>query len=36
MQQYMALSETLAHLDAMVVEGALSRSEDEDAIYAVI
>lgn len=35
MQQYMALSETLAHLDALVLEGALSASEDEDAIYAV-
>jgi glyoxylase-like metal-dependent hydrolase (beta-lactamase superfamily II) len=36
MQQYMALSETLAHLDALVVEGALSASENEDAIYTVI
>ncbi len=33
MQQYMALSETLAHLDALVVEGALARSEEDDPRY---
>ncbi len=36
MQQYMALSETLAHVDALVVEGAVSRTEDDDPIYATI
>jgi hypothetical protein len=32
----MALSETLAHVDALVVEGAVSRTEDDDPIYATI
>ena len=36
MQQFMALSETLAHLDALVVEDRLTRSEDEDPIYALV
>lgn len=35
MQQFMALSETLAHLDALVVEGAVRRSPDEDPVYSL-